>query len=61
VSIDDVFGQVVGYGYRGEYLREGQWHPLDTFSVERLQLARLAGDESAPYVNNFLFRPVGSG
>ena len=61
VSIDEVFGQVVGYGYRGEYLREGQWHPLDTFSVERLQLARLAGDESAPYVNNFLFRPVGSG
>jgi FkbM family methyltransferase len=61
VSIEDVFAQILGYGYRGEYLRDGQWQPLDTFSVERLQRARLAGDGSAPYVNNFLFRPVGPG
>jgi FkbM family methyltransferase len=61
LSIEDVFGQILDYGYRGQYLLDGQWQPLDTFSVERFQLARLAGDGSAPYVNNFLFRPVGPG
>jgi FkbM family methyltransferase len=60
-SIDDVFRQVLTYGYRGQYLRDGQWQPLETFPVDRLQLARLAGEQSAPYVNNFLFRPLGSG
>jgi FkbM family methyltransferase len=59
-SIDEVFDQVLGYGYVGEYLHDGAWRPIETFSVERMQRARVAGDASAPYLNNFLFRPQSS-
>ena len=57
-SLADAFAEVESRGYAGEYLLDGRWQPLSTFSVERLQRARLAGDDHAPYVNNFLFRPV---
>jgi len=56
-SIGEVFAYVEALGYQGQYLLDRSWHPLEAFSVERLQLARLQGDETAPYVNNFLFRP----
>lgn len=57
-SLADAFAEVEALGYSGEYLHDGGWQPLATFSIDRLQRARLAGDAHAPYVNNFLFRPL---
>lgn len=57
IPIGSVFDQLTSLGYTGSYLSEGAWQSLREFSVERDQLAFVAGDTRAPYINNFLFRP----
>lgn len=56
-DIYDVFRDVEAHGYHGEYLIDGEFRSLKTFSVAHHQHARLAGDKSKPYINNFVFRP----
>jgi FkbM family methyltransferase len=57
-TIDTVFHEIVRHGYTGRFLLDGSWHALEDFDVSRHQQARLAGDTTAPYINNFLFRPA---
>ncbi|MGR8949177.1 MAG: FkbM family methyltransferase, partial [Gammaproteobacteria bacterium] len=56
-DIYDVFGSIEELGYSGGFICDGEFRALKTFSVERHQHARLAGDKSKPYINNFIFRP----
>jgi FkbM family methyltransferase len=56
----ETFERVCGLGYRGEFLLNGRWRPLTEYSIERYQRASLDGDPSAPYVYNFVFRPLTS-
>ncbi len=55
--IDEIFNSIQALGYKGSYFNAGEIHPLDTFSVDEHQKARLAGDRSKPYINNFIFNP----
>lgn len=55
--VEEVFDLIASLGYRGSFLLGGRLHPLQAFSVEHLQRARLRGDRRRPYVNNFLFTP----
>ncbi|RME33164.1 MAG: FkbM family methyltransferase [Gammaproteobacteria bacterium] len=57
VPIAEVFREVRELGYRGSFLCLGERLPLDRFSLEAHQLARLQGDRSRPYINNFIFEP----
>lgn len=56
-SVERVFSQIRSYGYSGRFLQNGTWRPLTDFAVGHHQRARLAGDASAPYINNFVFGP----
>ncbi len=56
-DIAEVIAFVLGLGYSGEYYHNGALCAIESFSVEKLQRARLAGDRSRPYINNFIFRP----
>ena len=56
-DIYDVFSDIEALGYHGEYIINDEFRSLKTFSVEQYQRARLAGDKSQPYINNFIFRP----
>jgi FkbM family methyltransferase len=58
-AIDSLFKQIQGYGYDGFFLLDGSWQPLEAFSVETHQEARIEGKTTAPYVTNFVFRPTG--
>lgn len=49
---------VESLGYRGSFLLEGALQPLARFDLETLQRARLRGDRSRPYINNFVFEPL---
>jgi len=55
--IDDVFASLRAHGYSGLYRARRRWCPLETFDVERDQLAVLPNLNSRRYVNNFLFVP----
>ncbi|MCC7410516.1 MAG: FkbM family methyltransferase [Gammaproteobacteria bacterium] len=55
--IQSVFEYIQDLGYHGWFLLAGELHDLAQFSVDSLQAARLRGDRSRPYVNNFIFRP----
>ncbi len=55
--IDEVFREILGRGYAGSFLCRGERLPLARFSLEGHQLARLNGDRSRPYINNFIFEP----
>lgn len=57
-DIYDVFRDIEALGYRGEYIIDDEFRSLKTFSVDHHQRARLAGDKSQPYINNFIFRPL---
>ena len=57
-DIYDVFRDIEARGYRGEFILAGERRSLKTFSVEHHQHARLAGDKSKPYINNFIFSPT---
>ena len=57
-DIYDVFRDIEAKGYRGEFIIDNEFRSLTSFSVEHHQHARLAGDKSKPYINNFIFRPV---
>lgn len=59
-TVSDVLDWLAGLKYRGEFLLDSQWHPVEQFSIERHQRAYAAGDRRAPSVNNFLFRPAGA-
>lgn len=56
--VTELFETLAGLGYEGWYLKQGRWQPLNTFRVERDQLA--FGEEvlHADYINNFLFAPL---
>ncbi|MGE0384439.1 MAG: FkbM family methyltransferase [Gammaproteobacteria bacterium] len=57
VPMQQVFDEIAAAGYRGEFLERGVRRPLADFSLQAHQLARLAGDRSRPYINNFIFLP----
>lgn len=56
-DIAEVFRHIKSLGYAGEFLLNKEFQPLSVFSVEQHQQARLAGDKTKPYINNFIFRP----
>ncbi len=55
-NIYDVFREIEALGYRGEFICEGEIRALKSFSVDEHQHARLAGDRSKSYINNFIFK-----
>ena len=55
-DIYEVFRGIEALGYRGEFICDGEIRSLKTFSVDHHQHARLAGDRTKPYINNFIFR-----
>lgn len=57
-DIYEVFRHIESLGYAGEFLLDKKFHVLGTFSLEEHQQARLAGDKTKPYINNFIFRPT---
>ena len=57
-NIREVFEYIESLGYRGSFLNQRAIQPLSAFSVETMQRARLTGDRTKPYINNFSFRPV---
>jgi hypothetical protein len=57
-DVTAVFAWLAERDYRGSFLYQGSEHPLREFSLQSMQRARLAGDRSKPYINNFIFRPA---
>jgi FkbM family methyltransferase len=55
--LDEIFAGIQARGYAGSFLHAGAIRPLAEFSVAEMQRARLAGDRSKPYINNFIFEP----
>ncbi len=55
--IEQIFETVLNQGYRGSFFINGEIRELSEFSVDEHQHARLAGDRSKFYINNFIFRP----
>jgi FkbM family methyltransferase len=58
VSVDSVMEQIIALGYQGCFLHDSRLRPLREFSVQGMQRARLGGDRTKPYINNFIFRPI---
>lgn len=56
--IDDVFDWLTARDYHGHLLRSGTWELLETFDVERDQLASVDRPRSRRYLNAFLFTPA---
>ncbi|MEM7467385.1 MAG: FkbM family methyltransferase [Pseudomonadota bacterium] len=56
-DIYEVFKKIESIGYNGQFILDGERRSLRTFSVEHHQFARLKGDKTQPYINNFIFEP----
>lgn len=57
-DVSEVFRSIESLGYAGEFLLDNTFRSLKDFSIDQHQRARLAGDKTKPYINNFIFRPV---
>lgn len=58
--ITEVFEWIMALGYGGWLRREGAWHPIDTFDVDRDQLDHVERVHSLSYINNFVFLAEGT-
>lgn len=54
--IQEVFGQILSFGYEGYFLERGLLRSIAEFTLERDQLASNFARTGARYINNFLFQ-----
>ena len=53
--IQEMFEQILGFGYHGFFLDHGKMKSLDDFNVARHQSPDNFGKPGKPYINNFVF------
>jgi len=53
--IAEVFERILGFGYRGFFIRAGQLQTLSNFDLSRDQSMQSFNDPTTDYINNFLF------
>lgn len=57
--LEQVLDEICSLGYEGFFLADRHLRPATTFSVDEHQTQPLADPAAGPFVENFLFRPLG--